>query len=347
MRNLTRRRSRVPDLRLGSRPAAPGPLSLSLARVPEPERLRVFQEFFERLRVNYDVKPFHDVPFVADLTLRPLPGLQVLAGTMQCSGKRGALQTRADGDDSVALVVNLGGANVISQGRREIELGDGDATLLSLTEPGSFAHRPPGRRLALCCARARLAPLVAGMEDRYLRRIPRDTRALQLLTHYVGVARDEQVMAGGELPHLIATHVRDLMAVAIGATSDAAEVAQGRGLQAARLRAIKQDIAKNPGRTDLSVAALAARHRCTPRFIQRLFETEGTTLTDYVLAQRLALAHRILTDPRRDGDKISTIAYDCGFGDVSYFNRVFRRRYGMAPSDARTQSRQGGPVILM
>ena len=33
--------------------------------------------------------------------------------------------------------------------------------------------------------------------------------------------------------------------------------------------------------------------------------------------------------------KISSVAFDCGFGDVSYFNRAFRRRYGMAPSDVR------------
>jgi AraC-like DNA-binding protein len=32
---------------------------------------------------------------------------------------------------------------------------------------------------------------------------------------------------------------------------------------------------------------------------------------------------------------ISAIAYDAGFGDVSYFNRTFRRRYGMTPSEVR------------
>ena len=52
-------------------------------------------------------------------------------------------------------------------------------------------------------------------------------------------------------------------------------------------------------RPDLSVAALAARHGCTPRFVQRLFEAEGTTFTEYVLAERLARAHRMLMDPRR------------------------------------------------
>jgi transcriptional regulator GlxA family with amidase domain len=115
-------------------------------------------------------------------------------------------------------------------------------------------------------------------------------------------------------------------------TRDGAETAQGRGVRAARLHAIKQDIARSLGQADLSVAALAGRHRCTPRFIQRLFETDGTTFTDYVLAERLARA-------RRAGQKISALAYDCGFGDISYFNRVFRRHYGATPSAVRAQAR--------
>jgi transcriptional regulator GlxA family with amidase domain len=134
---------------------------------------------------------------------------------------------------------------------------------------------------------------------------------------------------------LVVGHIHDLMAVAIGATRDAAEAARDRGLRAAKLHAIKQDIARNLDHGDVSVGALALRHGCTPRCVQRLFEAEGTTLTEYVLAQRLARAHRMLTDPRRTGEKVSTIALDAGFGDISYFNRVFRRRYGETPSVVR------------
>jgi AraC-like DNA-binding protein len=36
-----------------------------------------------------------------------------------------------------------------------------------------------------------------------------------------------------------------------------------------------------------------------------------------------------------DGWGISAIAYDAGFGDVSYFNRTFRRPYGVTPSEVR------------
>ena len=97
---------------------------------------------------------------------------------------------------------------------------------------------------------------------------------------------------------------------------------------------------QNLDRPDLSVVALALRHGCTPRCIQRLFENEGTSFTEHVLTQRLALAHRMLTDPRREGEKISSIALDAGFGDVSYFNRAFRRHYGDTPSGIRVFARR-------
>jgi len=85
---------------------------------------------------------------------------------------------------------------------------------------------------------------------------------------------------------------------------------------------------------------MAHRHACTPRFVQRLFEAEGTTFTAYVQAQRLARAYRVLADPRSESEKISAVAFDCGFGDVSYFNRLFRLQYGAAPSDVRAQARR-------
>jgi AraC-like DNA-binding protein len=61
----------------------------------------------------------------------------------------------------------------------------------------------------------------------------------------------------------------------------------------------------------------------------------GTTFTDFVLGERLDRVHRMLVNPVYRNRGISAIAYDAGFGDVSYFNRTFRRRYGATPSDVR------------
>ena len=86
---------------------------------------------------------------------------------------------------------------------------------------------------------------------------------------------------------------------------------------------------------------MAARHRLSPRSVQLLFELEELTFSQFVLEQRLARAHRMLSDPRRAGSTVSTIALAAGFGDLSYFNRSFRRRYGAAPSELRAASTRG------
>jgi AraC-like DNA-binding protein len=331
--------SSIVERLIGSR-ASSEPIRFSLNDAPEHKRPDIYREFCGRSVLRLDIEPVRDLPFEADVTVQALPGLHLFSGRAHGSRNRRTREMLADGVDDFALVVNLGGPHFVSQGEQEVVLGDGEATLVSLADPCSFAHRPPGGVIALRMSRERLAPLMTRPEDCFLRPIPHGTHALKLLTDYVNVAWGKHPIASRDLQHLFVTHIYDLAAVAIGATRDAADAARGRGMRAARLRAIKQDIAQNLDQADLSVAALAARHGLTPRCVQRLFETEGATFTEYVLAQRLARAHRMLSDPRRAAEKVAAVAYDVGFGDVSYFNRAFRRRYGTAPSEVRLSARR-------
>jgi AraC-like DNA-binding protein len=84
---------------------------------------------------------------------------------------------------------------------------------------------------------------------------------------------------------------------------------------------------------DFGVAAIARRQRLTPRYVHKLFEGEGLTFSAFVLCRRLSRAHRLLSDPRLGDRTIGSVAFDVGFGDVSYFNRTFRRRYDATPSE--------------
>jgi AraC-like DNA-binding protein len=180
---------------------------------------------------------------------------------------------------------------------------------------------------------------VSELDTALCRRIPADSAALRLLTSYVGILDEAGSLAAPDVQHHAVTHIHDLIALALGATHEAAEIAKARGVRAARLRTIKTDIAENLARDDLSVGTVAARHRLPVRYVQRLFEAEGITFTDFVLDARLARAHRMLIDPRLVNLKIGVLACEAGFGDMSYFNRVFRRRYGTSPSDVRVQAR--------
>jgi AraC-like DNA-binding protein len=315
----------------------------AVGEAAERDRPALVADCFAKLGFNYQIERLPDVPFDVDLAINALPGLVVASGKVH--GSRNS-RTRAlveeDNADDIGLVVNLEGPHLVTQGKHEVELADGEAVFVSCADPCSYTHRPPGNMLVMRFPKAQFAPLVNGVQDRYLQKIPSDAPVLRFLTSYMGIAWDEHANASRDLQHLTVAHAYDLMALMIGATRDAEQAARGRGLHAARLHAIKQDIAANLERPGLSVAALADRHGCTPRFIQRLFEADGTTFTDHVLAQRLARAHRLLTDPRRSAEKISAAAFDAGFGDVSYFNRVFRRQFGATPSDVRAQARRRG-----
>ena len=253
MRSSTELSSPAPGVLPGSPPSAAATLRLAANDAPEDARPDLLREFFQRLGVRYDVMATGREPIKIDLTLRRLPGLQLSSGTLQ--GAR-YLRTRGSTED-VGLVVNPRGKLLVAQCGREITLGEGDATLVSFDEALDTVHRAPGDMLVLRFPRPQLAPRLTDARDCALRRIPHGTPALRMLTDYVNITEQKQAATNGDLQQLIVSHFYDLAAVAIGATRDAAELAQGGGLRAARLHAIKRDIVQNLDRPDLSVVALA------------------------------------------------------------------------------------------
>jgi AraC-like DNA-binding protein len=176
---------------------------------------------------------------------------------------------------------------------------------------------------------------MVGRDTAAMRLIARGTPAVTLMARYVGAVLDAGVPISAEVSRAVATHLHDLIALTAGATRDGTAIAQARGVRAARLEAIKDDIRSNLPDETLAVTALAARHGVTPRYVHKLFEDEGVTYTQFVVQHRLDRALRMLRDPRLSARRISDIANDVGFADLSYFNRVFRRRYDATPSEIR------------
>jgi|SRR5579871_6297739 len=342
MRDLARIQKLSPLAMLGSEPVQrpKGGVRWAFDDMPERERPTLLRECLARAGVHYEFRAVGDAPFHVDLAMNALPGLMVVMGDLHASRRSGARELAAETRDDATLLVNLRGAHRIEQGRHDITLGEGEAAFTSCSDVSIMTHSGASQMLGLRFPKAGLAPLVEGFEDCWAQRIPRELPALGLLRSYLPLVWDEQAKAGPDLQRSLVTHVYDLLAVTMGATRDTAGIARERGFHAARLHAVKQDIERHLDQPDLSVGMVAQRHGCTPRFVQRLFESDGTTFTEYVLAQRLASAYDLLGDPQRGADKISTVALDCGFGDVSYFNRAFRRHYGAAPSDVRAQAQR-------
>ena len=91
----------------------------------------------------------------------------------------------------------------------------------------------------------------------------------------------------------------------------------------------------------LGLGSLAREAGLSPYHFLRTFERlTGITPHQYVRRARLRDAASRLAVER---ERVLDIAYDCGFGDVSNFNRAFRAEFGVKPLAFRhVTSRRGG-----
>src|ERR1700731_130245 len=335
-------------------PDACAPLRFSTEGMPEERRAQAVRELHlhertilsARLEPIEPLDPLPDYPLHVDLTKRTLPGLAVVSGTL--SGLRQAIRPSravANGEDDLLLGVNVSGCSAAYQRDRDLVLRDGDAFFATRDQSGFITITRPTRVRFVGCRvpREAVAPLVGRIDDTPLRLVPPRSEALILLVTYARAIADALPFATPELQRLAVTHMHDLIAATIGATRDGRAIAGRRGIAAARLEAIMTDIRAHLGGGDLSVAEIARRHRISPRYIHKLFENKGLTFSLFVLGQRLSRAHRLLTDPHLADRSISSMAFDVGFNDLSYFNRAFRRRYTATPTEIRQSAMKADP----
>jgi len=104
---------------------------------------------------------------------------------------------------------------------------------------------------------------------------------------------------------------------------------------AARVTRAVRAIERRPD-ARLALGSLAREADLSPFHFLRTFERlTGLTPHQYVLRVRLReAAMRLAVEP----GKVLDIALDCGFGDVSNFNRAFRAEFGMSPRAYRRQA---------
>jgi AraC-like DNA-binding protein len=67
-------------------------------------------------------------------------------------------------------------------------------------------------------------------------------------------------------------------------------------------------------------------------FMNSFKKAVGTSCIEYLIEYRLALA---AIELRETDHSVTQIALDHGFQTISYFNRAFRKRYHMTPTDYR------------
>jgi hypothetical protein len=151
-------------------------------------RGRAVQSLHQRGVTWVSFAPMPDLVGGINFTIRKLPGLGLLSGTVE--GIRHE-HTREDTDNDFSFHLSI-----VAVRGSEATLRDGDAMLLSDTESRTITRPGPVHHRVIRLPRASLAPLVRNIDDAVLRGIPRGTGALSLLSNYAGTLIDEPARNG-------------------------------------------------------------------------------------------------------------------------------------------------------
>jgi AraC-like DNA-binding protein len=303
----------------------------------ERDRFSLWQDIHVAEIWSVEYATSDSLPFEADIEATALGSLVLgqMAGTIKHATRK-ARNIADDGRDGYLLLVNNGNAILSgTQVGRDYSVGKGEAALVSASEPLKMIGGDKNIWMNVVIPRAILEDAFAHVEDRLALPIGVGTEPLDMLKRYCRFLESGPAIVSPDLVTHATETIVDLIGLASGAKGEAAELAGLRGLRAARLQAILTKMRENFADPAISAQGVAHELGLSVRYVHDLLQETGASFAERILELRLQRTHRMLSERRYDGMKISEIALISGFSDVSYFNRCFRRRFGYTPTSAR------------
>lgn len=116
----------------------------------------------------------------------------------------------------------------------------------------------------------------------------------------------------------------------------------GRSGESRRVEKVKQYINEHYAQS-LKLENLAELVGMSPVAFSRFFrQRTGRTLSEYIVDIRLGYAARMLVDTTKN---ISEICYECGFNNLSNFNRTFKAKRRYTPRDFRAMFKKNKVIV--
>ena len=269
-----------------------------------------------------------------ELVIYPWGNLQL--STVQSTAislERSPREPHLNSQDAYFAVMLLSGDYLLEQNGREVFLQPGDMAIYDATRP----HRVhcPGEftKLILSIPRTVLRDRVAGIDRCTALRIP-GTQGIGFVA--ANFLRSSATHADQLQAHEFATlsdHALDLLALAVTSVRPVDfNLSRSRSFS---LNSIKTFIEQNLRDTDLDTCMITRYSGLSARYINGLFEDEGTSLMRYVWKRRMENCRKDILNPVYADHRLSDIAFRWGFNDAAHFSRAFKQQFGCSPREFR------------
>lgn len=251
---------------------------------------------------------------------------------------RGRNEIRRRSDEFFFANLQIEGACRVEQDGRRMLAEPGSFYLVDTTRPYTLGFEQSFRTLSFRFPHHQLVPLL-GHDPRRITACKVDggsaigALAIQNMVGALRYAPQASPAAAHVLADTLARLVGASVAPDPAGLPDAARSQVRQAFHASIVRYVI-DRCCDP---ELSVAAVAARFHVSARYVHQVFANQPASFAQTVLEHRLQRAARLLASDATIG--VGEVATRAGFGDPSYFARMFRRRFGCAPRDRRALSR--------
>jgi AraC-like DNA-binding protein len=235
-------------------------------------------------------------------------------------------------------VVLRGQMNAAQEGRTGIARV-GDVISYETSHPVVFRADQPFESIVVRVPRHVLGPQAAQISSRTALRIPGNEglprAAVAFLRSLVGGLEDGTIKRD-DAPNVV-NCVLDLVRGLYAGPADLLEPKRARS-RAEILLNVQAFIEARLADPDLDPDEIARASFISTRYLHKLFESEGTSVCQWIRASRLERCRRDLLDPALSHETILAIATRWGLPGPQHFSRLFRAAYGCSASELRREA---------
>jgi AraC family transcriptional regulator, positive regulator of tynA and feaB len=303
-------------------------------------RLESWSEILAETHLAFDVHPTHHTPegFRGAVTRRAIGDLMLVdcaASPFLGHRSRAVMSADARHEDILGFQFVCKGVETVREGARRLTASAGDVVIWDGRTPTDVEIVEPFHKRTLLFPRERVLAVCPRLAE--LTALPplHDNAPARLLVRYMNALALEQPELEPVAGVAAANAALELLRAAVEPCVPTSRSTAREAMRAEIRRYVRTHL-QDP---ELGPAPIAHAYSVSVRALHALFEDCEVSVAGLVRSERLT---RCLEDLQRaNGGSVTDIAFRWGFCDAAHFSRVFKRAFGVTPSEVRHTAQRG------